>query len=305
LLIQYRTPAAPLLRAYTLLAFACFALHSGCSRSKVDTGQNGQAPDLTGLANGDNGFESPGGCWSSPEKTPAVIEDFCEQIPSMLRQAFAKSLNLVCENRRFLNLLRPECGWDGTGNSVDHLRVVESTPVDDRSTDFFYFSIYALTAGPASFSYPSTLALVATNVEAFKRSFQVPGGAAVSPAGNGIRTEGPLKTFRYSFAVNGLAKFGFVGEVQLLKVDDRLTAVFNRAVDELEGLKSRRNLTLSMRLENGREKLLTIEERLVPDLGQHQIALSKMIKLDKLEMENRYQNSLVREPPPELAGILD
>ena len=35
-------------------------------------------------------------------------------------------------------------------------------------------------------------------------------------------------------------------------------------------------------------------------MGQHQIALVKMLKLDRMEMENRYANSLVREAPPEL-----
>jgi hypothetical protein len=51
---------------------------------------------------------------------------------------------------------------------------------------------------------------------------------------------------------------------------------------------------LVTKLADGREKLVIIEERLVPDAGQHEIAWSKMLKLDQIELENRMKNSKVK-----------
>ena len=146
--------------------------------------------------------------------------------------------------------------------------------------------------------------LVALDPKAFRSVFEVPGGATITPDGKGILRNGATTQFHYNFEVNGLGKFGFLGEVDILRIDANFVAVFNQAVANLEGLKIRRNLTLVTKLSDGREKLLTIEERLVPDMGQHQIALAKMLKLDRLEMENRYNNSLVRQSPPELDVLL-
>lgn len=277
-----------------------------CARAEVDTGKNGNPPqsepalpvDDTKPADGSSG----GSCWSNATSLPAAILDFCKQTPEPLRMEFQTAMELICKTRRVVNQLRPNCGWEGSGSASDHLRVLESTPPGDPGSDFYYLSAYSITVGPADYSYPATLLLVATNPEAFKKGFEVPGGATITPAPGGFK-DGPLTVARYNFEVNGLAKFGFLGEAQILRISDSLVAVFNRAVGDLEGLHSRRNLTLVQRLEGSREKLLTIEERLVPDLGQHQIALAKMIKLDKVEMENRHRNAQLASPPREIREI--
>ncbi|MEY4632581.1 MAG: hypothetical protein RIQ81_2701 [Pseudomonadota bacterium] len=279
-------------------------LITACSRAEVDTGNNGNPShsnpaspdDVTGQGDGSSA------CWSSPAALPSAITDFCLQTPEPLRVEFQTAMDMICKAKRLVNQLRANCGWNGAGTSTDHLRVLESTQPSDPGSDFYYLSAYSMTVAPADFSYPGTLLLVTTNPEAFRKGFEVPGGASIAPAPGGYQ-QSPLTVARYTFEVNGLAKFAFLGEAQVLRVSDRLVAVFNRAVDDLEGLKARRNLTLVLKLEDGREKLLTVEERLVPDLGQHQIALAKMIKLDKIEMENRHRNSLVTSPPKELREI--
>jgi hypothetical protein len=272
----------------------------GCGTAKVDTGDNSEGPlrpaPVVPAGNGD--------CWASAKTLPPSVMDFCERTPSHLKSDFSAAMEPICTLGKLVNLLRADCGWDGTGPSADHIRVLKSTPTSDHNTtDFEYVSAYALSAGPAPFSYPATLMLVALEPQKFRAAFEVPGSATITSDGNGSRFDGQTTKFRYDFEVNGMAKFGFTGEVHIMRVDPNLVAVFNQAVANLEGLKARRNLTLVAKLDDGREKLLTVEERLVPDMGQHQIALAKMLKLDRIEMENRYNNSLVREAPPELARM--
>ncbi len=273
---------------------------ASCGSTKIDTGDNSTAPllptPMTPMAPAGSGE-----CWAAVKSLPAPIKEFCERTPVNLKKDFSSSMDAICRQGKLVNLLREGCGWNGVGPSSEHIRVLKSTPVTDQyATDFEYLSAYALNAGPANFSYPGTLMLVALDPKAFRSTFEIPGAATITPDGHGITRNENTTTFHYNFEVNGLAKFGFLGEVNILRIDTNLVAVFNQAVANLEGLKSRRNMTLVSKLPDGREKLLTIEERLVPDMGQHQIALVKMLKLDRLEMENRYTNSLVREAPPEL-----
>ncbi|NDE14550.1 hypothetical protein EBZ80_06420 [bacterium] len=263
----------------------------GCGSAKVDTGDNSEAPlrpaPVAPAGNGD--------CWA-PAKTLRV--------PARLKSDFNAAMEPVCSQGKLVNLLRSDCGWDGSGPATDHIRVMKSTPVSDHdATDFEYLSAYALNAGPAPFSYPATLMLVALEPAKFRSAFEIPGGATITPDGRGSAFNGVTTRFRYNFEVNGMAKFGFTGDVEIFRVDPNLVIVFNQAVENLEGLKVRRNMTIVSKLDDGREKLVSVEQRLVPDMGQHQIALAKMLKLDQIEMENRYMNSKVREAPPELARM--
>ena len=281
----------------SLTACAAVWVLAACGSTQIDTGDNSKSPlrptPVTPTGNGE--------CWAAAKTLPAPVKDFCDRTPASLKKEFFSSLDAICRQGNLVNLLREDCGWNGAGPSSEHIRVLKSTPVTDQdTTDFEYLSAYSLNAGPAKFSYPGTLMLVALDPKAFRSTFEIPGAATITPDGHGITRNENTTTFHYNFEVNGLAKFGFLGEVNILRVDANLVAVFNQAVANLEGLKSRRNLTLVSKLSDGREKLLTIEERLVPDMGQHQIALVKMLKLDRMEMENRYANSLVREAPPEL-----
>ena len=292
---------------------------SACGKAKIDTGDNSEAPlrpsPLTPSEQGE--------CWASTKTLPPTFVDFCERTPTKLKKDFKTALDTICRQGKLVNLMRENCGWNGDGNgdgngngdadgdadvnasnngtALDHLRVLHSTPLTDhQSSEFEYLSAYALNAGPAPFSYPATLMLAALDPKAFRSAFEVPGAATMTPDGTGIFRSDKTTRFRYNFESNGLAKFAFLGEVDIFRVDANLVAVFNQAVGNLEGVTIRRNLTLVSKLSNGREKMLTIEERLVPDMGHHQIALSKMLKLDRMEIENRYKNSQVRQGPPEL-----
>lgn len=272
---------------------------SGCGTARIDTGANGnpqtpiEAPPV---------ISDPEGCWQSAKRLPDSIQTFCTEMPAHLKSDYQTAVDLICKRGKLINLLNPGCGWNGEGDPLHHLRVLHSTDVDDRKTkDFSYLSVYGLRLEKSKFGYARLVGLAVAKPELFDQWFEVPAPATITPLGTTRSADNATLTHKYNLEVNGLAKFGFDGEVVRWRVTDRLTAIFNRAVGNLQGVKVRRNLTLIDRDESKQsEQQFSIEERLIPDMGQHQIALSQMIKLDLVEFRNRHTNALATDGPAEL-----
>jgi hypothetical protein len=228
----------------------------------------------------------------SADVAPSELEAFCSGIPQDLQEYYAQAHKILCVEKKLHNLFLPQCGWSGTGALANYLRVLDSTPLNDAGDEFYYLSAASLTIGPTSHSYPEVALLAYSDPESFRKRF-ILAGAEITPDGSGIVQQGETRQANYHFAVMGLTKTSFVGQIRVVDYGKNLRAVFNTALRDFQGLKARRNLTLVTPLADGREKLVIIEERLIPDGGQHQIAWSKMLKLDQVELENRLNNSKV------------
>lgn len=271
---------------------------AGCGSINIDTGSNGNPP---AVSNQTASTPDAGGCWAPARKLSIPIQTLCTSMPAHLKVDYQTALELICGRGKLVNLLNPGCGWNGEGSPLQELRVLKATDINDRQTkDFAYLSAYGLRINPSKFGYARTMVLAITNPDLFAKWFEVPAPAKITPMGTKLSDDGLMTNYRYNLEVNGLAKFGFDGEISVWDLGDGMTAVLNRAVGNLQGVKVRRNMTLIRRDQDGSEQQVSIEERLIPDMGQHQIALSQMIKLDLVELQNRYTNGLATSGPPEL-----
>jgi hypothetical protein len=226
----------------------------------------------------------------------AEIESVCKAFDEQKKSEFATAYKMLCVEKQLVNLILPQCGWTGTGSKDKFSRIVKSTPVGDQSTQEFYFlSAHSLTLAGKKTAYADLVLQAYSEPDAFRAKYAVPKEAKITADGNGVARSGTSASVRYHFEVSGLTKTKFLAEARVLPVSENTTIIFNRAIGQMEGLKARNSLNIESRLADGRTKLLWIEERIVPDGGQHPIALSKMMKLDSLEIENRVANNNIAE----------
>ena|GEM_PF-1236495 len=323
-----------LIMKYTNFIFTVLSVAAGgCGKVEVDTGRNAnppkhevaqtqekqqekenlpeQVPGET-LAAGNHSSTSANTASHSTNGTTAApsgkvscfgtgtphaeIESVCAAFDEQKKSEFATAYKMLCVEKQLVNLILAQCGWTGVGPKEKYSRVIKSTPVADQSTQEFYFlSAHSLTLPEKKTSYADLVLQAYSEPEVFRSKYAVPKEAKITADGKGIARTGTSSSVRYNFEVSGLTKTKFLAEALVLPVTEKTTIIFNRAIGEMEGLKARNSLNIESRLADGKMKLFWIEERIVPDGGQHPIALSKMVKLDQLEIENRVTNNNIAE----------
>jgi len=77
----------------------------------------------------------------------------------------------------------------------------------------------------------------------------------------------------------------------VIRVSDCMTVLQNRAATDLVNIHARKNVTISYRISDTLEKVVSIEERDIPDLGLHQVALEQLYSLDQEEIKMRMDNA--------------
>jgi hypothetical protein len=307
-----------------IIQLSLLVLLFACGDIKVDSGRNVEKA-VAGDSSGDDGQNTPsdsdanieieqdsenesdgnhnmgpsqkiklGGCFDSQMSLPSEMQIFCAEKQIKNYPNFKTELNIICEQKRFTNLFHKSCGWNGKkGREYAAMRVIEKTPVDDPGQNYRHVVISSLNIGPLAKSYAELSISAYEDPEEFLKEYEIPTGASISSDGKGvIRFSDSKRQVGYRFEVQGLSKTSFNGRVTVEDLSESLSLVFNEAVDQLEGIKHRSNLMIVVKQPGNFEKHISIETRVVPDAGQHQLARSMMRKLDSMEINNRYNNSL-------------
>jgi hypothetical protein len=235
-----------------------------------------------------------GGCFDSQMSLPSELQKFCAEGQIKNYPNFTTELNIICEQKRFTNLFHKSCGWNGEkGREYSAMRVIERSSLDDPGQFYRHVVVSSLNLGPLATSYAELSISAYEDPESFLKEYEIPTGASIYPNGKGvIRLSDSKRQVGYRFEVQGLSKTAFNGRVTVEDLSESIALVFNEAVDQLEGIKHRSNLMIVVKQPGNFEKHISIETRVVPDAGQHQLARSMMRKLDSMEINNRYNNSL-------------
>ncbi len=213
---------------------------------------------------------------------PATIVDLCASTPESIRSDYAKIFATLCDERRLVNLVQPECGWDGASELGRHLQVLERTDLD--ATEIKEFDFYA--AGSATLTRTMDEYL-----QAFYRGYEDPEFRARLKVYDKVKLTDVVvdrDTGRIDYTVeikSSAATVGFTGEIHVIKYDSGLVAIFDRAVRDLRIVKENRFVTLLAPAVDGQLVVALIDQKKIDDLGNHRIAFSTSIKFDKERLE--------------------
>ena len=285
------------------LSWTLFTLAAACG-TQVDVGRNRdkgkERQDQIRRANGQGTSTEQGNiaknsaCFAKVDELSENLKEFCEVLPDTERQSFAKMYTSICEEKRFANLLHPDCGWDGRNHKLDFHRILESTDVDNSETDSFYINVaYSLTLPPNDRTYKDTVFFAYSNPQEFSKKFILPESTTITPSSQGVQQQNGAVALDYGVEVE--SKYGvmrFQSRMKGMNIGETFTVVMDQTVDQLEGINMRRNLSFGVELPDGREKVVVFEERDVPDQGRHKIAAPPMKKFDLDRMDLIYENSL-------------
>ncbi len=213
-----------------------------------------EKPAAAGVASGAEAAKQPISgkitCFGpSADVAPVELKEFCEAIPTEVKEFYASAHKILCVDRKLHNLFLAQCGWTGSNEFKSFFQVLAKTSLREKSDEFYYLSTASLTLGPSDYSYPDMALVAYSDPSEFAKKFHLPAGAVITPDGKGVIESDQSKIARYKFEVNGLTKTSFDGEIRVVKYGANLRAVFNTAIGGYEGLKRRQNLTWSPSLQ--------------------------------------------------------
>jgi len=277
------------IRATILLTSVAFLVNCG---TEVDVGRNDQ-PELfqteedPAVSTGSADATASAALLSCQETlttkgAPKGVEEFCATAPAKFRASFAKAFDLLCDSKKALQMTISGCAWDGSKDMNAFFRVFEKTDLTATSIqEFTFVAAYAV-------EIPRT---VNEYENAFYRGYEDPAFKAKIKKMDAfklsnIQVDRNAGTVDYFVeATTSAATAKFTGHIDVMKFPSGAMAIFDEAVDDKVVVKENRYLILVLPVTDKRSIVLAIDDKVVDDLGNHQIAYNTSVKVDKQRME--------------------
>lgn len=251
------------------------------------TGPGGTGGETGG--EGGTGGTTPGAkltCFGAAPELKGGVQAFCDGLSDDLKATFAKSYDWVCNQRRLVNLFLRPCSWNGANGSEKFRRVLEKTDLADGTTnDFRFFAAYGMTSQSTPEEHLALIFREMTDPDYARRFVTIRNSRIYDVA---TRPDGG---FDYSVAfASSAATVGFRAALRS-ETFGSLTAVFDYATGGHVLVKEHRFLRLMLAGAAGTTRILAIDEKLISDGGQHQVAYQNLTDVLKQRMERDYENS--------------
>jgi hypothetical protein len=266
--------------------------------TKIDTGRNAERkPDYkntteaTTPASQEDAPQSS--CFGSATESIPELETICGVLPLSERTHFLSLHDIVCNEKKLLNLFLPECGWQGQEQKpLGFLKVLDHTPLANTDVHMFYYlSAYSLTVKNSAQSLKDLLFFAFSDPAGFQSKYIFPKNTVVTPHASGVERIGKADRLIFDMDITGsVGSTRFVNEMRGYQASEKVEVVTERSQGPGEGINMRKSLQISKRLDDGSQKIVVLEEFEVPDRGLHDIALKVLRAHDvnrmKLFMDN-------------------
>ncbi len=303
LILRPRKSAASFALCLTLIA----NLLSACG-TEVDVGRNDQ-PELFRTPD-DEGEEGSGGESSGEGSANALALNctetvdqaelsehaaaFCDETPAELKTPFARAYNRICEQRNIVRMMESGCAWSGEGKLDKFFRVLEKTDLNDRSIqDFSLLAAFSVNIARTPEEY----------LYAFYRGYDDPAFKAQLKKLDAfklsnVQVDRDKGQVDYSVeAQTSAATAKYRGLIKVKKLSSGMVAIYDQAVSDKVVVKEQRYLILL--IPNGEKSsvVMAVDDKIVEDLGNHQIAYTTSVKInkDRMDLTNamaRYQGEV-------------
>jgi len=240
--------------------------------------------------------QSPGGaptggtpltCYGPTPSLDADFAAFCAFPNDARRQAFATAFDLVCNQRKLINLALAPCSWTGAGEKTKFRRVLQKTALDDQAAqDFRFLAAYAVTS-ESKLEDHAALILREMNDPNYGQTFVTIKNSKVYDV-----VAKPDGSFDYTadFA-SSAARVSFRANLSIAQITPRLWVAFDYAFDGFVLVKEHRFLRLLVRLDDKRTRLVALDEKLVSDAGNHPLAYQNLMDVLEQRMGRDHENS--------------
>jgi hypothetical protein len=277
-------------------SWICVAQWSVACGTDVDVGRNDQ-PEL--FRTPDDEEEEESGSESNGEgsanalalnctESVAVGElsshaaAFCDETPSDLKTPFARAYTRICEQRNIVRMMESGCAWSGEGKLDKFFRVLDKTDLNDRSVqDFSLLAAFSvnISRSPEEYLYafyrgyddPEFKAQL-KKLDAFKLS--------------NVRVDREQGKVEYSVeAQTSAATAKYRGLITVKKLSTGMVAIYDQAVSDKVVVKEQRYLILLVPTGEKSSVVMAVDDKIVEDLGNHQIAYTTSVKINKDRMD--------------------
>jgi hypothetical protein len=281
-------------------AFLC-----GCG-TEVDVGRNDQ-PELFQVEDNPQGSTgnadaTAGAALLSCQDTldakgaPKGVDEFCASAPAKFRGSFAKAFDLLCESQKALTMSVSGCAWDGSKDMNAFFRVFEKTDLTATSIQEFTFVAGSAVEIPRHVSEYENSFYKGYEDPEFKAKLKKLDSFKLSNV-EVDRNAGTIDYFVEAQTSAATAKF--TGHIDVVKFPSGAMAIFDEAVADKVIVKENRYMILVLPTGENRSIVLAIDDKVVDDLGNHQIAYNTSVKVNKQRMELTHAtgNMQVQSPP--------
>ncbi len=280
----------------TIILSLMFA-NSGCG-SKTSAGRNGDVEErrIKKKEDSSDEKESSFSCFSAVKELPETMVQVCEELANGHHPKFAAIQAALCHRKQLSHLLKPECGWQGSGSGEpsQYIKVVNHTDLNSTGTDFYYFGAYSLTLKRNNLSFRDILHLAHSDPNGYKNfGYKLPKHTIITPISSSTGDNGSEElTYRMDI-VASVGSTHFRSTMKSYQTENGTDIIFDEADGIFDGIKQRNALTIAFELPNNSVKVVVLEEKEIPDRGLHDIAKKVLKGLDISRMKLYYENSLV------------
>lgn len=226
-------------------------------------------------------------CYGPAPSLDADFEAFCAFPNDARRQAFATAFELVCSQRKLINLALAPCSWSGAGEKTKFRRVLQKTALDDQAAqDFRFLAAYAVTSESKLEDHAALLLREMTDPN-YGQTFVTIKNSKVYDV-----VAKPDGSFDYTadFA-SSAARVSFRANLSIAQITPRLWVAFDYAFDGFVLVKEHRFLRFLVRLDDKRTRLVALDEKLVSDAGNHPLAYQNLMDVLEQRMGRDHENS--------------
>ncbi len=250
-----------------------------------DGDEKGTGDDSGGDGGGSTGAKLT--CYGPAPELKGGVQAFCDGLGEDLKATFAKSYDWICNQRRLVNLFLRPCSWTGENGSEKYRRVLEKTDLQDmNSQDFHFLGAYGMTSQSTPEDHLSLIYREMTDPSYDDRFVSIRNSRLydIVPRADG--------GFEYSVEfASSAATVGFRAALHA-QTFGNLVAVFDYAIGGQVLVKEHRFLRLMLPgADAGTTRVVAVDEKLISDGGQHQVAYQNLTEVLKQRMERDYENS--------------
>jgi hypothetical protein len=284
--------ASPTALAAAGLGLVVASLVAGCT--KVSTGANDDPRLVQGGADEDgddsgDGTDATGSCFGVVDaaKAPAAMQEFCADTPATIKSGFVKAFKTMCDEHKLVGLAQPSCAWDGAKDKQSaYIRVLEKTDPSDAAQEFTFFAAYAMAIKAAPEDFLDVI--VKTYTDPDFASTYVPIKNAHVEGGKGDAKSGLDYTVELATSA---AAVKFRGRSDIQRYKSGMIGVFDRAVGDKVLIVDNNALLLLIPAKDGGSLYVAVDDKKVEDSGNHRLAASSALALDKERMGNAFENA--------------
>jgi hypothetical protein len=218
----------------------------------------------------------------SEAELPVHAKAFCAETPQEFRQPFARAFERLCVQRDIVRMMDAQCSWDGSSKLDAFFRVLEKTDLKDRSVmDFSMLAAFAVTIPRTPDEY----------LFAFYKGYEDPEFKARLKRLDAFKLSNVMVDrnaglIEYNVeAQTSAATAKFRGRIAVHKLSSGVIAIYDQAVADKVIVKEQRYLILLVPIGEKKSIVLAVDDKIVEDLGNHQIAYSTSVKINKERME--------------------